>query len=74
MFRENAIIWWKSLCDYTINLDDWDKVKKEFLETYEPKYSAKTICANFADLKQMPNESTASWTTSPPPWPLLEAP
>jgi hypothetical protein len=56
-FRENTIIWWKSLCDYTINLNDWDKVKKEFLETYEPKYSAKTICANFADLKQMPNES-----------------
>ena len=56
-FRENAIIWWKSLRDYTINLNDWDEVKKEFLETYEPKYSAKTICANFADLKQMPNES-----------------
>jgi Retrotransposon gag protein len=56
-FRENAIIWFKSLRDYTINLNDWDEVKKEFLETYEPKYSAKTICANFADLKQMPNES-----------------
>ncbi len=56
-FRENAIIWWKSLRDYTINLNDWDEVKKEFLETYEPKYSAKTICANFADLKQMPNGS-----------------
>ncbi len=56
-FRENAIIWWKSLRNYTINLNDWDEVKKEFLETYEPKYSAKTICANFPDLKQMPNES-----------------
>jgi hypothetical protein len=56
-FRENAIIWWKSLCDYTIDLNDWDEVKREFLETYEPKYSAKTICANFTDLKQMPNES-----------------
>jgi hypothetical protein len=56
-FQENAIIWWKSLRDYTIDLNDWDEVKKEFLETYEPKYSAKTICANFADLKQMPNES-----------------
>jgi hypothetical protein len=56
-FRENAMIWWKSLRNYTINLNDWDEVKKEFLETYEPKYSAKTICANFADLKQMPNES-----------------
>jgi hypothetical protein len=56
-FQENAIIWWKSLRDYTINLNDWDEVKKEFLETYEPKYLAKTICANFAHLKQMPNES-----------------
>ncbi len=55
--RENAIIWWKLLRDYTINLNDWDEVKKEFLETYEPKYLAKMICANFADLKQMPNES-----------------
>ncbi len=55
-FRENAIIWWKSLCDSTIDLNDWDEVKKEFLETYEPKYLAKTICTNFADLKQMPNE------------------
>ena len=56
-FRENAIIWWKSLRDYTINLDDWDEVKTEFLQTYEPKYSAKTICGNFSDLKQTPNES-----------------
>ncbi len=56
-FRENAIIWWKSLRDYTINLNDWDEVKTEFLQTYEPKYSAKTICSNFSDLKQMPNES-----------------
>ena len=55
--RENAIIWWKSLRDYTINLNDWDEVKTEFLQTYEPKYSAKTICGNFSDLKQMPNES-----------------
>jgi hypothetical protein len=50
-FWENTIIWWKSLRDYTINLNNWDEVKKEFSETYEPKYSAKTICANFADLK-----------------------
>jgi hypothetical protein len=56
-FRERAIIWWKSLRDYTINLALWDDVKKEFLETFEPKYSAKTICANFADLKQLQDKS-----------------
>jgi hypothetical protein len=32
-------------------------LKKEVLETFEPKYSTKTVCANFADLKQHPDES-----------------
>jgi hypothetical protein len=51
-FRDCAIIWYKSLKDEDINLAIWDNVKKEFLDTFEPKYSAKTVCANFADLKQ----------------------
>jgi len=55
--RERAIIWWKSLRDTTINLAVWDDVKKEFLTAYEPKYTAKTVCANFTDLKQHPDES-----------------
>ncbi len=56
-FREHAIIWYKSLKDDNINLAVWDDVKKEFLDTFEPKYSAKTVCANFANLKQHPEES-----------------
>jgi hypothetical protein len=56
-FRERAIIWYKSLKDDNIDLAVWDDVKKEFLDTFEPKYSAKTVCANFADLKQHPEES-----------------
>jgi len=55
--RERAIIWWKSLRDTTINIAVWDEVKKEFLTAYEPKYTAKTVCANFTDLKQHPDES-----------------
>ena len=55
--REHAIIWWKSLRDTTINIAVWDEVKKEFLTAYEPKYTAKTVCANFTDLKQHPDES-----------------
>jgi len=55
--RERAIIWWKSLRDTTINIAVWDDVKKEFLTAYEPKYTAKTVCANFTDLKQHPDES-----------------
>jgi hypothetical protein len=56
-FRDRSIIWWKSLRDDNINLAVWDDVKKEFLKTFEPKYSAKTVCANFADLRQHPEES-----------------
>jgi hypothetical protein len=56
-FRDCAIIWWKSLRDDAIDLAIWDDIKKEFLDTFEPKYSAKTVCANFADLKQHPDES-----------------
>ena len=55
--RERAIIWWKSLRDTTIDIAVWDEVKKEFLTAYEPKYTAKTVCANFTDLKQHPDES-----------------
>jgi hypothetical protein len=55
--RERAIIWWKSLRDTTINIAVWDDVKKEFLTAYEPKYTAKTVCTNFTDLKQHPDES-----------------
>jgi hypothetical protein len=56
-FRDRAIIWYKSLKDDNIDLNIWDNVKKEFLDTFEPKYSAKTVCANFPDLKQHPEES-----------------
>jgi hypothetical protein len=55
--RERAIIWWKSLRDTTIDITVWDNVKAEFLLTYEPKYTAKTVCANLTDLKQHPDES-----------------
>jgi hypothetical protein len=55
--RDRAIIWWKSLRDTTTDLANWDAVKSAFLRAYEPKYTAKTVCANFTDLKQHPDES-----------------
>jgi hypothetical protein len=56
-FLDRAIIWYKSLKDDNIDLAVWDNVKKEVLDTFKPKYSTKTVCANFADLKQHPEES-----------------
>ncbi len=43
--RDRAIIWWKSLRDTDTNLASWDAVKAAFLRAYEPKYTAKTVCA-----------------------------
>jgi hypothetical protein len=40
-----------------LDLRDWDIVKNKFMETYEPKYSAQTTCANFSDLIQRNDKS-----------------
>jgi hypothetical protein len=49
--------WFEGLIEEGINVDDWDIVIAEFLETYEPKYSAKTTCANCTDLNQKSEET-----------------
>ncbi len=60
--RDKAVGWFEGLIEERINVDDWDIVKAEFLETYEPKYSTKTTCANFTDLNQKSKESINDYT------------
>jgi len=60
--RDKAVGWFEDLIEERINVDDWDTVKAEFLETYEPKYSAKTTCANFTDLNQKSDETINDYT------------
>jgi hypothetical protein len=60
--RDKAVGWFEGLIEERINVDDWDIVKAEFLETYEPKYSAKTTCANFTDLNQKSEETINDYT------------
>jgi hypothetical protein len=57
LLRDKAMVWYESLVDEELDLQDWDVVKREFLKTYEPKYSARTTCANFSDLVQKPGET-----------------
>jgi hypothetical protein len=40
-----------------MDLKDWDALKRRYPKTYEPKYSACTTCANFADLIQKSGET-----------------
>jgi hypothetical protein len=60
--RDRAVAWFEGLIEEGLNVNDWDVIKAEFLETYEPKYSAKTTCANFTDLNQKSEESINDYT------------
>jgi hypothetical protein len=56
--RDNALSWYNTL-DNIIGFDkeDWDELKKKFLEAYAPKYSAKAVCICFQDLRQKSDEN-----------------
>jgi Retrotransposon gag protein len=60
--RNKAVRWFEGLTEDGIATNNWDVVKAEFLETCEPKYSAKTTCANFTDLNQKVEESVNDYT------------
>jgi len=55
--RDEALKWSNTL-DNIIGFDkeNWNQVKTKFLEAYAPRFSAKTLCINFQDLKQKPSE------------------
>jgi hypothetical protein len=60
--RDKAVGWFEGLTEDGVATDNWDTVKAEFLETYEPKYSTKTTCANFTNLNQKSEESINDYT------------
>jgi hypothetical protein len=60
--RDKAVGWFEGLAKDGVDINAWDTVKAEFLETYELKYLAKTTCANFTDLNQKPDISINDYT------------
>jgi len=60
--RDKAVGWFEGLAEDGIDTADWQVVKAEFLESYEPKYSAKTTCANFTDLNQKSDKTINDYT------------
>lgn len=59
ILRDQAIVWWKSLVKTNpdFNRNNWDAVKAQFLEAYEPKYTARTTCTSFQELFQKSTET-----------------
>ena len=59
ILRDQAIQWWKSLVKTNpdFNRNNWDAVKAQFLEAYEPKFTARTTCTSFQELFQKSTET-----------------
>ena len=62
LLRHDAVSWWVGLedmpdCDRTV----WDNVKREFVTTYAPRYTARTACMSLGDLVQKHGESVAAF-------------
>ncbi len=55
--RDEALKWSHTLNDIIgFDLENWNDVKTKFLEAYAPRFSAKTLCISFQDLKQKAHE------------------
>ena len=61
ILRDKALVWWRSLKDDKIDNKDWNAVKTAFLRTFEPKYTARTTCANLAELSQRGPENALDY-------------
>jgi hypothetical protein len=59
--RQSALSWFNSLKDLRVDYDDWPQLKAEFLEAYAPKFSARTLCTSFQDLKQKSEEKVQTF-------------
>ena len=61
ILRDRALIWWSSLADADVDTGNWEAVKTNFLASYEPRYTAKTTCANFGELLMKTGESNLDY-------------
>jgi len=57
LLRGKALDWYTSLGDLSaFNYEDWDALKREFLKSHAPRYTARTACLSFTDLAQRSGE------------------
>jgi hypothetical protein len=54
--RGNALLWWRTLKRRGINVNVWNDVRQEFLETYAPKITRQTAQA-IGQLEQKTSET-----------------
>jgi hypothetical protein len=58
LLRDKAMKWWDSLKnERRFDYENWDLIKQRFLQTYAPRYTARTACLSFSDLVQQSGET-----------------
>lgn len=57
VLRDRALLWYDGLEHKNVDTNVWDQLKEAFLRSYEPRFTAKSTCANFAELVQKQNET-----------------
>lgn len=57
LLRDKALVWYQSLNDDPdCDLDSWDFIKREFMTTFAPRYTARSACMSFSELVQRAGE------------------
>lgn len=60
--RDRALLWYETLATVPgVDRADWPTLQREFIDAFAPKYTAKTNCANFADMVQRNHESVQDY-------------
>jgi hypothetical protein len=60
--RDQAMSWYNTLENIPdFNMKNWDEMKAEFLKAYAPRYTARTLCTNFQDLRQKQDETVQNF-------------
>jgi hypothetical protein len=56
--RDGAMSWYNTLENIIgFNIKSWADTKTEFMKAYAPRFTAKTLCTNFQDLRQKQDQS-----------------
>ena len=56
--RDGAMSWYNTLDNIIgFNIRSWADTKVEFMKAYAPRFTAKTLCTNFQDLRQKQDQS-----------------
>ena len=61
ILRDKAHEWHEGLKLLKVPLNNWDRVKQEFLQAYEPRYTAHTACTNIRELTMKPGETVQEY-------------